>query len=473
MKKAILILLLAAGFTAGAQNFIKEYPFWNTVYGNQFVYTYPDGYATVGIKKVGYYFSIAVIRTDLNGDTLFTRTLVDTLSNYLLERSVADADGFHYLSFAKNSSACVARFTPDWELQWLHKYELARSFESIAINRDNDLLAVGVGVNDGDQLHLFCLASSGNLIWEKSIISNNSERPITIIELENGDISIPVKMWNGVEMVYYGLNIYNFTASGDSLSYISTTLNGQWPLVRQIINNNDTLAIIYINRHLTESAYYFMLIKTDGTFIFEKELSLFETGYDIFNAILTPGNEVLITGNKDGSGPDSYSTFIYAMSFSGDSLWSVDYGNNFDVFTSDIQLCVDGGYIVSGNQGNMGNRTVYLLKTDSVGYINILGTNEYSTINRVCVYPNPATEFVTFEMNVQSAVGSGGSGIQPSGQISSTAITVMDITGRLVALVPVTGVKTVWDSKGVSPGVYLYQINNGSFPATGKFMISH
>lgn len=72
------------------------------------------------------------------------------------------------------------------------------------------------------------------------------------------------------------------------------------------------------------------------------------------------------------------------------------------------------------------------------------------------VYPNPANEFMVFE----------------STTIKSGLISISDIYGRTVAQIPVTGEKTVWQSGNQVSGVYLYQINNGSFFVTGKFMIS-
>lgn len=73
------------------------------------------------------------------------------------------------------------------------------------------------------------------------------------------------------------------------------------------------------------------------------------------------------------------------------------------------------------------------------------------------VYPNPAGNFVVFEIqneNIQSS------------------IVISDITGRPVATLPLTGQKTVWQTEGVKPGVYLYRLQTGQGSACGKLMVA-
>ena len=458
MKKAILILLVFAGFTAGAQNFNKEYPFWNSDYGSQFVYSYADGFATVGIKKVVVNYSIALIRTDLNGDTLFTKTLIDTISYPTLKRSGPDSDGCHYLTFSKNDSACIARFSPDWDLQWVRKFGFSYEFKSLTISRDNNVLAIGNGrVNNNYLLHLYCLTSLGTTIWEKSIVTQEDEIPISILELENGGIIIPAEMFNNYQMNYCGLAIYYFSATGDLLSYKSIPLNNSGSRVRHIILNNDILAVIYYNYTTQGHPFYLMHIRTDGTIISERELPLFDLDYFTYCSMLTPENEIVLAGIKNTEVPnmDFYSPFITAMTFEGDNLWTAEYGENFATKLSDIQLCPDGGYIVSGNFGGTSDRTVYLIKTDSLGNLNNLGTGQQFIFDKVSVYPNPATENVVFETDV---IGNG-------------LISITDILGRPVAEIPVTSGKTVWDVQTVAPGAYLYHFKSGQNISTGKLLI--
>jgi hypothetical protein len=87
-----------------------------------------------------------------------------------------------------------------------------------------------------------------------------------------------------------------------------------------------------------------------------------------------------------------------------------------------------------------------------------LGINELMG-DGLRVYPNPASESVVFEYVNNSLTG------------NAQTITITDIYGRSVAQIPVTGEKTVWDARGVAPGVYLYQINYGKSIISGKLLI--
>jgi hypothetical protein len=71
------------------------------------------------------------------------------------------------------------------------------------------------------------------------------------------------------------------------------------------------------------------------------------------------------------------------------------------------------------------------------------------------LYPNPATDLLYIEKNIQSTV----------------ELTVMDLTGRIVLIQQLTSEKHKVDVSELSEGVYLYKINNGKEGARGKFIV--
>ena len=79
----------------------------------------------------------------------------------------------------------------------------------------------------------------------------------------------------------------------------------------------------------------------------------------------------------------------------------------------------------------------------------------------ILIYPNPALDHVVFELTDEAI----------STLTDQTAIFITDIFGRLVHEVRITDQKLVWDTRSVAPGVYLYQINNGKYVNSGKFLI--
>jgi hypothetical protein len=72
------------------------------------------------------------------------------------------------------------------------------------------------------------------------------------------------------------------------------------------------------------------------------------------------------------------------------------------------------------------------------------------------VYPNPAGNYVVFELVRKETVGT---------------VTITEITGRPVTNFPLSGEKTVWETKGIKPGVYLYRLQTHEWSSSGKLMI--
>jgi hypothetical protein len=56
----------------------------------------------------------------------------------------------------------------------------------------------------------------------------------------------------------------------------------------------------------------------------------------------------------------------------------------------------------------------------------------------------------------------------PSGKIF-----ISDLTGRRVAIIPITGEKLVWDTRGLQAGVYLYMLNCTKYLRSGKLILSN
>ncbi len=81
----------------------------------------------------------------------------------------------------------------------------------------------------------------------------------------------------------------------------------------------------------------------------------------------------------------------------------------------------------------------------------------------LAVYPNPATEYVTFDYHL-------------SENISSVFIEITDISGKIIDRLPCSDMqgKILWDTRKVSAGVYLYVCKEGSqILAAGKLSVQH
>ena len=75
----------------------------------------------------------------------------------------------------------------------------------------------------------------------------------------------------------------------------------------------------------------------------------------------------------------------------------------------------------------------------------------------VLVYPNPAKDYVVFDVQGSKFGGSG--------------ITIMNIYGKKVAELPVRSEKTVWQTGGVEAGLYFYRVETEGTVISGKVMV--
>ncbi len=178
------------------------------------------------------------------------------------------------------------------------------------------------------------------------------------------------------------------------------------------------------------------------------------------------------TGSFDGdvmgnhsAGPGISDIWIIKINQTGDLIWQQCFGGNgYDRLVSGVVDNGDGSYVIAStiydfNSGQVecpttnGSDQVWLIKvTDTT-----VGINEKPiTENAINVYPNPANEYVVFESTI----------------LKSGHISVSDIYGRAVAQISVTAEKTVWQTNGIKPGVYLYRMQTQRGNNSGKLVIT-
>jgi hypothetical protein len=90
-------------------------------------------------------------------------------------------------------------------------------------------------------------------------------------------------------------------------------------------------------------------------------------------------------------------------------------------------------------------------------YPYITAVNQEEIKIPMLVYPIPAIDYVIFEQHTSDKNG---------------FITIADISGRPIASFPMTGEKTVWQTEGVKPGVYLYRLQTAEGRGSGKLLIA-
>jgi hypothetical protein len=85
----------------------------------------------------------------------------------------------------------------------------------------------------------------------------------------------------------------------------------------------------------------------------------------------------VICGYANSSGAGDYDFYLVRTDANTDTLWTKTYGDSLPNFGTDVELTLDGGYILTGysESSGPGNADVVLIKTDALG--NLTWENSY------------------------------------------------------------------------------------------------
>ena len=90
------------------------------------------------------------------------------------------------------------------------------------------------------------------------------------------------------------------------------------------------------------------------------------------------------------------------------------------------------------------------------------GINNKSVFNTcINLYPNPTQDYIVFQFSGKSS----------SVAYNKSQILITNSFGQPITQFPISGNKTIWDCRHISPGIYFYQFQTNEKTYTGKFLI--
>jgi len=231
------------------------------------------------------------------------------------------------------------------------------------------------------------------------------------------------------------------------------------------------------------------LIRTDllGNIIWQKcyggsrndtPFRIFQTangGFTVFGT--TRSNDGDVSGNHSLS---EYHNDIWVIKISGDGelLYQKCFGGEVDerMYFGAIKKS-DYNYVIAGST-NFGPSydvqcTPHSFIDPDFWVFEISDTTTNDVVQNenemgLKVYPNPAHDYVVFE--VPSSI------IQNSlhNKVAKCpAIIINNVLGNLMTKLPINTENTVWDTRNVKDGVYFYTIKSNAYQITGKILIRH
>jgi len=397
----------------------------NGEFAKSVIQTADSGYAVLGYTESygAGAADIYLIKTDINGDALWTKTYGGALNDdgYCLQETT---DGGFIIagdtrSFSSGiSDVYLIKTNSIGDTLWTKTYGGISDDHGTCVQQTSDHGYIITGYTysfgaDFIDLYLFKVDSLGNIQWEKTYdgpeIGSNS-----------GDYG------TAVQETYDGGYIITGTRG-----YISATgFTGQtWLLKTDFIG--DTL--------WTKT---FGQINSDDS-----------NGEDV-KQCADSGFVVVASRNTFGAGLDVY---IIRTDLNGDTLWTktIDGGDTEKGLS--ININSDQSYIISGYAYELANRyQVYLIKISEL----ILGTIEHfgKDSNQILIYPNPIKEFAYVKFsNTKRDV---------------YFMKIYNQKGQLIREYITTDEKIRIEKKDLNAGIYLYSlINKYQITHTGKLII--
>jgi hypothetical protein len=392
MKRFLLLVFVFLNIIACAQiTFKRQFGTNGGGEGFSAPQTYDNGYIIHAEKYISQKFYIWLIRTNENGDTLWTKTFCNSLIRGSSDHSVVQCpdSGFAVIGY-RNATVYLLRLTKDGDSLW--GSDLGRGYaHALEITGNNDFIITG-----WDTAFLFIKASSnGELLLHKNVYVE----PLGATGKEEG---LSIKSTYDSGYIIGGYHDWG----GEDPHIIICKINSEGDLLWKMPYPSFYSAYCFSIDCTSDRGYilggntfqHSLIIKTDSIGNiqwFRRDTSYYLTKVIYGVHTCTDGNYVAVGATDDSIG---YQHVLF-MKFStnGKILWSRNFLSGVDVYGNSVFQTSDGGFIICGaiQENDTSSVDVILMKTDSTGEVSWI-KNVYKA-PLFYVYPNPASDYITIE----------------------------------------------------------------------------
>lgn len=371
MKNIFLILFLIPVFLY-SQGWEKVYGYGT---GNEVQQTTDGGYIVVGGGSVNssYTGDVFIIKTNNNGDTLWTKTYGGLY--YDTGRSIQQTTdggyiitGLDQVPINKTSIGRVylIKTDSDGDTIWTKKYFGTSYSEGKYVQQSSHggYIVVGTGTDYNNNRDIYVIRTNdiGDTIWTKHYGGEYSDSGNSIQQTSDGNYVI-------TGGTISNLFLMKIDDNGDTLWTMN--YSGQHPIYGNYVQQTtDGGYIITGSEPVNSFSKNAVLIKTDenGNIAWVKtfDYKFSQTGNCVQQT--SDGGFVIIGTTHSFVNEPEFAYLIKTDNY-GDTLWTKTYGGEDEYSGYSIKQTNDGGYIFTG-RGDTGSYIyLYLIKTDSNGTI--------------------------------------------------------------------------------------------------------
>lgn len=331
---------------------------WVKVYGNPFgddlledvQQTADSGYIACGVfPEIGMADNLYIVKTDKEGDTLWTKIYGSNLLDYARSIKQTYDGGYVITGIWQENLGFVFRLNAQGDTVWT-KYlypPSGISMYSIAQTADSGFVAAGLSYDTVlyIQTYIVCLDKYGNIIWEKNYGYGNYDDAHDIKVLLDGNYIVGGYSWQ-------------FSNSYDS---------------------------------------YLLKLDTNGDTLWTSLLSIpRENG--IVELAITNGGDI-VSAEAESTIANKYQNNITKTNSMGNLLWRREYGGAEAEYIHGITICKDGGYAICADTESYGLiPQKYVVKTNENGLLTALVEIEDKKNVPIKIGPNPFEDIIYIDL---------------------------------------------------------------------------
>lgn len=415
------------------------------------------GFAVVGTTSTDsvYQSDIIILRTDSLGDSLWTKTyggpngfdfpsaVTETFDGGLL----ISATTYSYSTQAPNfSDWWILRTDANGDTLWTKTIPKVGNDRMMCISENDDHTILCCGwwsLNGYAKGTLLKLSETGDSLWSVQMGSSANAYAQFCMQNRDGNYLLAGGALSGT---FVGV-IYEYDTAGNFLNIHTYDKPG----IAEIINTVHPLpqgGYLISAKSGTINGYDVWIIRTNDqwdtlwTKTFNDPIYMYDTEAKFaFDAV---GDSGCVFGGLDPVNNGGQAV-LYRADSTGAIQWTRSFGNQFQDQMDAIISLADGGFIFSGQADLVSNNSadIYLVRTDENGMVQ--GTTALESIvaqDDVLIYPNPTNGMLNWQSNIYSI----------------NEINIYSVGGTLVKIISNPSNTGYVNLKDLSEGIYIVKI---------------